>query len=316
MTGASSPENSNRDPVRIAALVLDGRLAADDSGRGQLGLLDEAAAAELEQPLVRVFGEVELGKGLGRVAIASAANPDRDGTNHDALSISSVEAAGDEGPVVVLAVADGAGGQARPMDASRLVIQELNQAIEANVRRGAGVRGGVINGFEAANEKVLELKAGAASTLSVVAIEPARSGPGLMRCFHVGDSTVAVTGQRGRVKFRSMSHSPVGYGVAAGLLATWEALVHEERHLVDNLVGMSTMRIDVGPRVQLASRDRVLVASDGLWDNLRPLEVIRAVCAGDLEESVRSVLDLAMRRMKSEGKLCKPDDVTIVLWGS
>ena len=308
-----TPNSITRPPVHIVAHVLDGRDKVDP----------EAGASG--EPLVRVFETPELGNGrqgrLGTVAVATAANPERDGTNHDALLVLGVEAVGAESPAVVLAVADGAGGQPRPMDASRVVTEELARAVLENVQAGAGVRGGIMNAFEAANERVLELKSGAASTLSVVAIEPTgvpgrESAPGWMRCFHVGDSTVAVAGQRGRVKFRSMSHSPVGYGVAAGLLATWEALVHEQRHLVDNLVGMSAMRIDVGPRVRLATRDRVLVASDGLWDNLRPMEIVSRVCSGDIEQSARSVLELALRRMRSDGRLSKPDDVTVVLWGA
>ena len=253
----------------------------------------------------------------GEVVVASRANPERSESNHDAAVVFVVQEKGTASPTVVLALADGAGGQSKPIDASRSALEALEEGLQRSIEEKVGVRHGIMTGFELANEKVMGLKVGAASTLSVVEVSQADQDHQLagVRCFHVGDSTVALTGQRGRLKFRSMSHSPVGYGVAAGLLATWDALVHEERHLVDNLVGMPQMRIDVGPRLELSPRDTVILASDGIWDNLRPVEVIDRLRSGALDVSVKGLVELAVKRMSSErSALSKPDDVTVVAY--
>lgn len=287
-------------PVSVSAGSRSTRLVGFFEGR------DEASDSQDWLRRVLVPG--------GEVVVASRSNPDRADSNHDAAVVHQFEII--EGRAsLVLALADGAGGQPRPIDASRLALEGLEDGLEQSVDSGVGVRHGVMTGFELANQKVMALKVGAASTLSAVTVGCDAEGVLGMRCFHVGDSTVALTGQRGRVKFRSMSHSPVGYGVAAGLLAAWDALVHEERHLVDNLVGMTEMRIDVGPRVEISARDTVILASDGVWDNLRPVEVIERLRSGQLDVAVKGVVELAVRRMSSErSALSKPDDVTVVAY--
>ncbi len=60
---------------------------------------------------------------------------------------------------------------------------------------------------------------------------------GALRPYHVGDSTNLLTGQRGKLEFAMISHSPTGYAMEAGVLGEEEALVHEDRHDVSNLLG-------------------------------------------------------------------------------
>ena len=72
---------------------------------------------------------------------------------------------------------------------------------------------------------------------------------------------------------------------------------HEERHVVSNAIGSSEMHIDVGPPVRLAARDTVLLASDGLFDNLLMKEIVAIVRKGPLERVVRDLADGALARM-------------------
>jgi serine/threonine protein phosphatase PrpC len=173
------------------------------------------------------------------------------------------------------------------------------------------LRTAILNGIEAANEAVLGLGNGSATTMTVVTIE------GLVaRSYQIGDSEALVVGQRGLIKLQTTAHSPTGFAVEAGFLDEREALHHEDRHLVSNFLGTSDMRIDVGAGVELRPRDTILVASDGLTDNVHLDETIERVRKGDLAESAMMVVDLATRRMTAarDGQPSKPDDLSLILF--
>ena len=136
------------------------------------------------------------------------------------------------------------------------------------------------------------------------------------RPYHVGDSEILVVGQRGRIKLQTVSHSPVGYAVEAGLLTQKEALHHDDRHLVSNLIGSPDMRIEVGSPMVLAPRDTVLLATDGLFDNLTVREIVKMIRAGPLLDAASALIRACESRMQSPGAgtPSKPDDVTFILY--
>ena len=70
---------------------------------------------------------------------------------------------------------------------------------------------------------------------------------------------ILIISQRGRIKFQTIAHSPVGYALEAGMILEEEAIEHEERHVVYNVVGCSEMKIDIGPEITLSARDRVII---------------------------------------------------------
>ena len=173
------------------------------------------------------------------------------------------------------------------------------------------LRTAVLNGIEAANAAVLGLANGSATTLTVITIEGRH-----VRAYQVGDSEAIVIGQRGLVKLQTTAHSPTGFAVEAGFLDEREALHHEERHLVSNFIGTTDMRIDVGAVVELDQRDTVLVASDGLMDNVHVDEIIELVRKGPLQDAVHAIVEVALQRMKKAGKgePSKPDDLSLILF--
>lgn len=167
--------------------------------------------------------------------------------------------------------------------------------------------GAVVSGIDAANRAVLDLRVGAGTTLTVVTIVA-----GEARVFHVGDSTAMIVGQRGVIRFLSTAHSPTGFGIEAGLMTEAEALAHEDRNLVLNVVGSAEMSVEISQPVRLKARDTVLLASDGLSDNLT-VESIAALCrVGPCEDAVRSLARAAGRRMHDEDG--HPDDLTILAY--
>ncbi len=204
---------------------------------------------------------------------------------------------------LVLAVADGVGGLPGGGSAARLALA----CLEACLSLDRPARDAILDAFEEANTRILG--SGSATTLTVV--ELAHGG---LRTYHCGDSSALVCGQRGRVKLFLVGHGPVGYAEHAGLLDEEEALRHDERHLISNHLGAVDMRVEMGSLPRLAPRDTVLLASDGLWDNLRREEIVEAVRKGSLGQGVHRLAALVRERMAGSegGRPSKPDDLSLL----
>jgi len=112
-------------------------------------------------------------------------------------------------------------------------------------------------------------------------------------------------------------HSPTGFAVAAGFLDEDEAVRHDQRHVLFNVIGSPDMRVEVGPALDLAARDTVLLASDGLFDNLFIDEIVDSIRVGPLAAAANRLVERVAKRMSGNGSRdqpCKPDDLTVVLF--
>lgn len=242
----------------------------------------------------------------GTVAVGSFRHPFKETANEDAAVLIPVgDARG------VLAVADGCGGMAGGEEASRLAVKSLARTVTRSRDDEAKMRVAILDGIENANRKVLAMGTGAATTLAVVQIDS-----DTIRPFHVGDSSVLLVGNRGKLKLKTVSHSPVGYAVHAGIIDEESAIHHEDRHLVSNVVGSTDAHIEVGARRKMALRDTLLIASDGLFDNLHTEEIVEAVRKGPIQDAARRLMGLCERRMNDpvEGSPSKPDDLSLILY--
>ncbi len=257
-----------------------------------------------------IFEDVDMARGerfeLGgcEAVVLSIRKPEREGPNEDAAGLISIgEAAG------VAVVSDGAGGHPGGAEAAKLAVQAVCESVEAIGTNVADLREAIINGFESADRAISARGTGAAATLAVVEVHGHK-----MRSYHAGDSMVLVTGQRGSIKWQTIPHSPVGYAVEAGLLDAGDALHHEDLHIVSNLLGAKEMRIELGATLSLARRDTVVLASDGLSDNLHVNEIVEHLRKGPLAGAVDRLADLGRQRMEAptEGAPSKPDDLTFI----
>ncbi len=211
---------------------------------------------------------------------------------------------------VILVVADGMGGAPAGDVAARLAIQSLQRNLEnASVDL---LRDAILDGIERANKAILQLENGAATTLAIVEINDNR-----LRSYHVGDSGIIVTGQRGRLRLQTTAHSPTAYAVEAGYIDEAEALAHTERNIVSNIVGSRDLRIEIGPPIRLAPRDTVVVASDGLFDNMLTEEIIEQVRCGDLGKTAAALANICAERMQgtATGAVSgHPDDLGFIIY--
>lgn len=237
---------------------------------------------------------------FGEVAFFSSPSPGHPDHNDDsaAFLLSS-----DWG---VLAVSDGAGGTAGGGKASATVVEILQQAVPASLPVGE-VRAALLDAIEAADARIRETVPGALATIAAVVVEA-----GAARAISVGDSLCVVVGGRGKLKYRSIAHGPTGFAEEAGMLDEEEAIVHEERHFVSNMLGLAGMRVEVGVPLKLAPRDTVLVACDALFDNLRLEEIGDLARLRPLSAAVDALVALTGERMRGEGPLSHQDDLTIL----
>ena len=240
----------------------------------------------------------------GCAVLFSTRAPDKQGSNEDSAALINR----DDGSGVII-VADGLGGVAGGDDASRTVVKILADQIRI-ADPVVALREVILNGIDAANRALLDRGLGNATTLAIAEVNSH-----YIRTYHVGDAVVLLTGQRGKLKLQTMSHSPTGYAIESGLIDENEAMGHEARHLVSNVVGSPEMRVEMGPDVAMAARDTVIVSSDGLFDNLFIEEIIELIRKGPLIHAARQLCERASGRMRIQGnEPSHPDDMTFVLF--
>lgn len=242
-----------------------------------------------------------------RASLASFSQPyGEERANEDSLAVIELAPAHH-----LLLLADGVGGLPGGAQASTLAITALIESIQEALATEQPLLYGIITGFDRANVDICEQAPGSASTLAVVEV-----ADGELRTYHAGDSTVLITGQRGRLKLITIAHSPVGYAQEAGYLTELEAIHHDERHVVSNLLGSNDMRIEIGQRFALSHYDTVVVGSDGLFDNLLSDEIAATIRTGTLADSATALAQFSLKRMYApeEGRPSKPDDLSFILF--
>ncbi len=238
---------------------------------------------------------------LGQVAVRIASSPDRPPgrQGEDAAGVFSCEPG-----VLVLAVADGMGGQRGGARASKVAIEALGE----RVRQDASVSG-IVSAFDDAQTKTVRRR-GAGATTMVAARVTAKG----LRLFNVGDSEAMLISSRRRIKARTTVQSPVGYLTAAGAITPDEAVVHEYRHLLSSAIGIEAMRLEVCGDVEIGRRDTLLLGSDGLFDNMFEEELMAALRGRDLEKVADGLAERVGERMAGYGPPSKADDMSFILY--
>ena len=242
----------------------------------------------------------------GMICLYTAMQPGKTSVNEDAAAIITCDE-----DVGVLMVADGLGGLPEGNKASAAAVQEICKAVTRGYAARLSMRESILDGIEQANKNILDMNSGAATTIIAIEINGKQ-----IRSYHVGDSMALVTGQRGKIKYQTIPHSPVGYAVEAGLMQEEEAMQHDERHIISNMVGSREMRLDIGPLMKLDRRDTLVIGSDGLFDNLTIEEIVSIIRCGPLQDCAEKMISISHGRMveQLEGELHKPDDLSFILY--
>lgn len=244
--------------------------------------------------------------GPGRVVIYTASSPDNNNPNEDKIAVLSL------GPEsLVLMVADGAGGHSSGDIASDTAIKLIRKSIMRTGSESSELREAILTGIENTNTALMESATGSATTISLVEIHG-----NTIRTYHAGDTEILVTGLKGKLKYQTLIHSPVGYAVEAGLLDEGDAIMHEDRHIVSNVLGFPDMHITIGSPVMLAPYDTLLIATDGLFDNLQKDEILDSIRKGPMLRCADSLVEKALKRMfeKDADQPSKFDDLSFILF--
>ena len=243
----------------------------------------------------------------GRAVVYSARCPGKTTPNEDSVLVMMTDAG-----VLVLAIADGCGGFAAGNMASRVAIEAVAERVNG-APAGEHLTATVLAAFTQANRAVLDLGVGAGTTLSILTVEGRT-----VQAYHAGDSPILVTGQRGRIKLHPVAHSPTAYAMQSGQITEAQAMVHVDRHIITNMVGSMDMHVEVSSPAQLAPRDTIVLASDGLSDNLRLSDIVEITRKGDLETSIETLVHRCDERMASASVSAdrpgKPDDLSVILY--
>ncbi|MCC7405115.1 MAG: protein phosphatase 2C domain-containing protein [Bdellovibrionales bacterium] len=207
-------------------------------------------------------------------------------------------------------VADGLGGHLGGAQASRLAIETLAQKLdewtgltEANrpPRRET-----ILGGIEAAHEAIKALNVGGGTTLTLAEVTK-----GWVRFYNAGDSFGMLASQWAILRYKNVEHSPVGYCLEAGAISEEEVIGHPASGIVLSALGIDPVRIEMSSQIPLGRRDQILLASDGLSDNVRPSEICGLLRTGSPSEKLAGLVKAARLQMGLEKG--KPDDLTLVL---
>jgi len=104
-----------------------------------------------------------------------------------------------------------------------------------------------------------------------------------------------------------------------GQISRSEAAQHPERESLTSFIGIHDLHeidLNTDPR-PVAAGETILLASDGLFDNLYIDEIVDTIRSGPLVAAADRLVERVQARMKGKDMAdqpCKPDDLTVVLF--
>ena len=218
-------------------------------------------------------------------------------TNQDRFLVRELE----DGHSLLLAVADGMGGEAGGDIAAQMVIDFLD-----TIPIGPGeYENDLTQILSKANEKIRQRARetpdlegmGTTATVVVVSRDTAYWS-------HVGDSRIYHF-HTGTLKQITTDQTFVQDLVADGTLSQEEADRHPMRNVLDQCVGCGSLKVESG-RFKVMAGDRLLLCSDGLIKHVSDDSIKTVLAEGTARHAVEELLDQALH---AGGK----DNVTIVI---
>jgi serine/threonine protein phosphatase PrpC len=191
----------------------------------------------------------------------------------------------------LLVVADGMGGHLGGEVASRTAVEAIGESIQ----NGSGAPAEMLErAFNAANRRVFDLAAeeaelhGMGTTGVAILLDPS----GAAWVAHVGDSR-AYRLRGGRLERITDDHSWVFNEMQNMRLTPEEAKVHPHRNALMRAIGVDPeVDVDV-TQIDLAAGDRLLLCSDGLWNEVDEETMATVLAEQEPKDCVQRLVHLA-----------------------
>ncbi|HEX5769251.1 MAG TPA: PP2C family serine/threonine-protein phosphatase [Burkholderiales bacterium] len=196
---------------------------------------------------------------------------------------------------VAMAVADGLGGHAHGELAAQVVVDVVGASYEAEARPLVADPAGFLVRSLAAGHAAIVREAEKRDLIdhprTVIAACVVQEGR--VHWTHVGDCRFYLL-RGGEVIARSRDHTVVQQLVDEGRIPQELAGMHPLRNrLLQCLGGYETPRIGPVESASLASRDVVLLCSDGFWGPLPEREVVKALLSRPLDQAIGELVAAA-----------------------
>ncbi len=194
----------------------------------------------------------------------------------------------------LFAVADGMGGLGHGQTAARLALEQLQAGFAAN-----STAEGLVVAVDRANQEVFERGLALAdgddppvlgTTIAAVAYV-VEDGADQLVVVNVGDSRVYRL-RNGQLKQLSTDHSQVADLVRAGAISAEQAADHPERHILTKALGVAPEVEATVNRSEPSPGDRLLLCSDGLYNEVTEAELVDVLRANAPADDVAARLIL------------------------
>lgn len=215
-------------------------------------------------------------------------------------------------------VADGMGGHCGGEFASRLAVSTIDEVIQSlNTDPEATIISGVNSeetdhgdrlryAIEVASQKIYDqglydqqLKGMGTTTTAVIVSD------GRANIANVGDSRVYLL-RGGKIQQVTRDHSLISEQVRAGLLSEGDAKKHKLKNIITRSVGyQEAVEVDIF-KIDLQSKDRLVMCSDGLTNMVDDEMICRTAEKGDVKDACRKLVTIANERGGE-------DNVTVIL---
>jgi serine/threonine protein phosphatase PrpC len=206
----------------------------------------------------------------------------------------------------LFAVADGMGGHAGGEVAARLAVDTLTVAFGAKPT-GAGLSEAVTEANRVVFEHSLDNPdlRGMGTTMTAAALVN-EVGKDVIALVNVGDSR-SYRFHDGLLAQITVDHSLAEEMVRSGEISAAEAAVHPHRHILTRALGVSEDVVVDLWRIQPSRGDRFLLCSDGLTNELEPLQITEVLAT---VPDPQIAADLLVRAARTHGG---SDNITVVV---
>ena len=202
-------------------------------------------------------------------------------TNEDAVSVLETAKG------ILAIVADGLGGMGNGDLASQQTVRVMNELLGSGEVSADLMEAAILK----ANEEVCSLQCehpGAHSTVAAVWLEDS-----FAYALHVGDSRIYQF-RDGDIVYQSVDHSLAQLAVISGDLKPEEIRTHKTRNKLIRAIGTSTPPKAAHQLLELRAGDRLLLCSDGFWENILEAEMLASAQRTDnAEDWLREMRDIA-----------------------